>query len=78
MARDKPPEEQNLSVTQRLSGKVKATGYGEVVIPSDWAFLDPEIEDKALIGKIVARGPCRRRWEHTSTWYSKFKGYYVL
>ncbi|TET41603.1 MAG: DUF2293 domain-containing protein [Dehalococcoidia bacterium] len=77
MVRDKAPEEQNLSVTQRLSGKLKATGYGEVAIPSDWTFIDPEREDRALISRIVARGPCWRCWEQTSAWHSKFKGYFA-
>lgn len=77
MVRGKPPEEQNLSVTQRLSGKLKATGYEEVAIPSDWAFIDSEREDRALISRIVARGPCWRYWEQTSAWHSKFKGYYA-
>lgn len=66
MVRDKAPEEQNLSVTQQLSGKLKATEYGEVAIPSDWTFIDPEREDRALISRIVARGPCWRCWEQTS------------
>ena len=40
MVREKPPDEQNLSVTRRLSEKLKATGDGEVAVPPDWVFMD--------------------------------------
>ena len=45
---------------------------------SDWIFIDPEREDKALINRIVARGPYRKHWERTNPWYSRFTGYYAL
>lgn len=48
-----------------------------MAVPSDWTFVDPEREDRALISKVVARGPCWRYWERTSAWHSKFKGYYA-
>ena len=74
MDREKPPQEQNLSVNHRLSGKLKVSGHGDVSIPEGWVFLDPE-EETALVSRVEARGPCRKCWKRTSAWHSKFVGY---
>lgn len=74
MDRERPPQEQNLSVNRRLSGKLKVSGHGDVSIPEGWVFLDPE-EETALISRVEARGPCRKCWKRTSAWHSKFEGY---
>lgn len=71
------PEEQNLSVTRRPSGKFRAKGYGQVTIPPNWVFIDPGQEDTALIDRIWNHGPCWRCYEQISAWYSRFKGYYA-
>lgn len=74
MDRERPPQEQNLSVNRRLSGKLKVNGHGDVSIPEGWVFLAPE-EETALISRVEARGPCRKCWKRTSAWHSKFEGY---
>ena len=74
MDREKPPQEQNLSVNRCLSGNLKVSGHGDVSIPEGWVFLDPE-EETALISRVEALGPCRKCWKRTSAWHSKFEGY---
>lgn len=73
----KEPDQQSLNVTRRLSGKLKASEYGDVDIPSGWVFIETGKVASQVIQRLREKGPIWAYLEQRTKWASDFKGWYI-
>lgn len=70
-------EQQSINITRRMSGKLKASGYGDINIPPDWVFIEVSKVGQEVIERLGEQGPIWHYWEQRTKWTSDFKGWYM-